>query len=153
MQQNLNWKTEQVSIHLNLLYIEVDLATLKSDIDKLDIDELETTPADLSNLSYVLKMMLKNVKMLCGEKDCMWWVKKVNTIQTTDTSDLVYKADYNTKIEDNFAERLKQLKIATNAVFAAVEQCYWKLKKKIEKLQTHDLGFFIGKNYFSNDES
>ena len=122
MQQNLNWKTEQVSIHLNLLYIEVDLATLKSDIDKLDIDELETTPADLSNLSYVLKMMLKNVKMLCGEKDCMWWVKKVNTIQTTDTSDLVYKADYNTKIEDNFAERLKQLKIATNAVFAAVEQ-------------------------------
>ena len=134
MQQNLNWKTEQVSIHLNLLYIEVDLATLKSDIDKLDIDELETTPADLSNLSYVLKMMLKNVKMLCGEKDCMWWVKKVNTIQTTDTSDLVYKADYNTKIEDNFAERLKQLKIATNAVFAAVEQSYWKLKQKIEKL-------------------
>ena len=122
MQQNLNWKTEQVSIHLNLLYIEVDLATLKSDIDKLDIDELETTLADLSNLSYVLKMILKNVKMLCGKKDCMWWVKKVNTIQTTDTSDLVYKADYNTKIEDNFAERLKQLKIATNAVFAAVEQ-------------------------------
>ena len=122
MQQNLNWKTEQVSIHLNLLYIEVDLATLKSDIDKLDTDELETTLADLSNLSYVLKMILKNVKMLCGKKDCMWWVKKVNTIQTTDTSDLVYKADYNTKIEDNFAERLKQLKIATNAVFAAVEQ-------------------------------
>ena len=122
MQQNLNWKTEQVSIHLNLLYIEVDLATLKSDIDKLDIDELETALADLSNLSYVLKMILKNVKMLCGKKDCMWWVKKVNTIQTTDTSDLVYKADYNTKIEDNFAERLKQLKIATNAVFAAVEQ-------------------------------
>ena len=122
MQQNLNWKTEQVSIHLNLLYIEVDLATLKSDIDKLDIDELETTLADLSNLSYVLKMILKNVKMLCGKKDCMWWVKKVNTIQTTDTSDLVYKADYDTKIEDNFAERLKQLKIATNAVFAAVEQ-------------------------------
>ena len=122
MQQNLNWKTEQVSIHLNLLYIEVDLATLKSDIDKLDIDELETTLADLSNLSYVLKMILKNVKMLCGKKDCMWWVKKVNTIQTTDTSDLVYKADYNTKIEDNFAERLKQLKIATNAVFAAAEQ-------------------------------
>ena len=122
MQQNLNWKTEQVSIHLNLLYIEVDLAALKSDIDKLDIDELETTLADLSNLSYVLKMILKNVKMLCGKKDCMWWVKKVNTIQTTDTSDLVYKADYNTKIEDNFAERLKQLKIATNAVFAAVEQ-------------------------------
>ena len=69
MQQNLNWKTEQVSIHLNLLYIEVDLATLKSDIDKLDIDELETTLADLSNLSYVLKMILKNVKMLCGKKD------------------------------------------------------------------------------------
>ena len=68
MQQNLNWKTEQVSIHLNLLYIEVDLATLKSDIDKLDIDELETTLADLSNLSYVLKMILKNVKKtVCDE--------------------------------------------------------------------------------------
>ena len=37
---------------------EVDLASLKSDIDKL-----ETTSVDLSKLSYVVKMKLKRMHM------------------------------------------------------------------------------------------
>ena len=137
MQQNLNWKTEQVSIHLNLLYIEVDLATLKSDIDKLDIDELETTPADLSNLSYVLKMILKNVKRLCGEKDCMWWVKKVNTIQTTDTSDLVYKADY-----IQFWWKIETTKNSNKCSFCCCWTKLLKIKTKNRKIVNTWLRFF-----------
>ena len=50
----MTWKTQQVSIHQNLLK-KADLASLKSEIDKLDIDELETIPVDLSKLSNVVK--------------------------------------------------------------------------------------------------
>ena len=39
---------QQVLIHRNLLRI-VDLATLKSNVDKLDIDKLENVPTNLSN--------------------------------------------------------------------------------------------------------
>ena len=41
-------------IHRNLLK-KVDLASLNSEIDKLDIGQLETTPVDLSKLSDVLE--------------------------------------------------------------------------------------------------
>ena len=34
---------------------KVDLAGLKSEIDKLDIDKLETTPIDLDKLSDIVK--------------------------------------------------------------------------------------------------
>ena len=39
---------QQVLIHRNLLR-KVDLATLKSNVDKLDIDKLENVPTNLSN--------------------------------------------------------------------------------------------------------
>ena len=42
-----------------------DLASLKSEIDKLDIGKSETTPADLSTLSDV-------VKKWSYYKDCIW---------------------------------------------------------------------------------
>ena len=44
-----------------------DLASLKSEIDKLDIGKLETTPANLSTLSDV-------VRKWCYYKDCVWWI-------------------------------------------------------------------------------
>ena len=44
-----------------------DLASLKSEIDKLDIGKLETTPVDLSTLSDV-------VRKWCYYKDCIWWI-------------------------------------------------------------------------------
>ena len=34
---------------------KVDLACLKSDVDKLDIDKLENTPIDLSKPSNIIK--------------------------------------------------------------------------------------------------
>ena len=53
-------------------------------------------PVDLSKLTAVVKKMLKNV--IKTEYDEL--VKKYNAVQTTDTTDLVKKADYNTKIVD-----------------------------------------------------
>ena len=51
-------------IHQNLLK-DVDLASLKSKIDKLDIGKLETTPVDLSKLSN------KTQKMKLLKKDSL----------------------------------------------------------------------------------
>ena len=71
-----------------------NLSNLKSKVDKLDIGKLETTPDDLSKLSYgVNNDFVKNT-----EYDEL--VKKVKAIQTTDTSSLVKKTDYNTKINE-----------------------------------------------------
>ena len=47
----------------------IDWTSLKLDVDWLDIDKLETTPADLSKPSNVVKMML--LKRLC----IMNWLK------------------------------------------------------------------------------
>ena len=43
--------------------LKTNLANLKSEVDKLDIDKLAPFPVDLSKLSDVLKMML--LKKLC----------------------------------------------------------------------------------------
>ena len=70
-----------------------DLDNLKSDIGKFDIGKLETTPADLMELSNVVeKEVVKNT--VYDEL-----VKKIGAIQTSDTSDSVKKAGYKTKIE------------------------------------------------------
>ena len=45
---------QQVLIHQNLLK-KVNLANLKSDVDKLDINKLVPVPIDLSKLSGVVK--------------------------------------------------------------------------------------------------
>ena len=78
-------KLEQVPIGLN---------SLKSKVDKLVVDKLVPVPADLSKLSDVVK----NDAVKMTEYDEL--VKKVNAIQTTDTSNLVKKTDYNTKISE-----------------------------------------------------
>ena len=62
------------------------LSSLKSKVDKLDILKLKTTPVDLSKLSNVVKNdVVKKTKY-------HELVKKVNAIQTTDTSNLVKKS-------------------------------------------------------------
>ena len=65
---------------------------MKSKVDKSNIAKLETTLVDLSKLSNVVK----NDIFKKTEHDEL--VKKVNAIKTTDTSKLVQKTDYNTKI-------------------------------------------------------
>ena len=74
------------SVNTSKFAKKVDLASIKSEIDKLDITKLETTPADLEKLSDILSdVVVKEVnKDVYNEL-----IKKVNAIQTTDTGDLV----------------------------------------------------------------
>ena len=67
---------------------------MKSKVDKLNIGKLETTPEDLSKLSNEVKNDV--VKKTVYDE----LVIKFNAIQTTDTSNLVKKSDYNTKINE-----------------------------------------------------
>ena len=62
-----------------------NLANLKTEVDKLDIQKLVPVPADLSKLSDVVKNLL--VKKTVYDK----LVAKVNNI---DTSDFVLKTKY-----------------------------------------------------------
>ena len=71
--------------------LKTNLANLKTEVDKLDIDKLVTVPADLSKLSNVVKNDV--VKKTMYDK----LVAKVNNINT---SALVKKTDCNTKITE-----------------------------------------------------
>ena len=67
--------------------LKTNLANLKSEVDKLDIDKLVPVPVDLSKLSDVVKNDV--VKKTVYDK----LVAKVNNI---DTSDFVLKTKYRT---------------------------------------------------------
>ena len=41
---------------------KTNLVALKSEVDKIDVDKLKTTPADLAKLSNVVKVMLLALK-------------------------------------------------------------------------------------------
>ena len=69
------------------------LDSLISELDKLNTGKLETTPIDLEKLSDAVKNEV--VKKTVYDE----LVKKVNADQTNDTSDLVKRAGYNTKIK------------------------------------------------------
>ena len=64
--------------------LKTNLASLKTEVDKLGIDKLEPVPADLSKLSDVVKMMMLLKKL---------FMTKVNHI---DTSDFFKKTKYQT---------------------------------------------------------
>ena len=94
--------------------LKTNLANLKTEVDKLDIDKLKPVPTDLSKLSNVVKNDV--VKKDVYDK----LVTKVNNIDSSrfvletkydtdkselenkipDTSGLVKKTDYNTKITE-----------------------------------------------------
>ena len=69
--------------------LKTNLSSLKTEVDKLDIDKLATVPVDLSKLSNAVKNNV--VKKTVYDK----LVAKVNNI---DTNDFVLKTNYNTKI-------------------------------------------------------
>ena len=79
--------------------VPTDLSNLKSKVDKLEIGKLETTPVDLSKLSNVVK------NDVVRKTEYNEFVKKVNNINTTDTSDLVKKntivSEIGNKINDH----------------------------------------------------
>ena len=71
--------------------IKTNLANLKTEVDKLDIDKLATLPVDLTKLNNVVKndVVKKNV-----------YDKLVAKGDNIDTIGLVKKTDYNTKISE-----------------------------------------------------
>ena len=83
---------------------------MKSEFDKLDISKVETTLTDLSKLNNVVKdEVVKKAKYNKLNE------LKVNDFQTVDTSNLVEKTDYNTKIGEwnkRFDRNIKRGKIS-----------------------------------------
>ena len=76
--------------------LKTNLASLKTEVDKLDIEQLAPFPVDLSKLSDVVKNDV--VKKAAYDK----LVSKVNNI---DTTDFVLKTKYQTdkaELEKNF---------------------------------------------------
>ena len=69
--------------------LKTNLANLKTEVDKLDIEKLVPFLVDLSKLSDVVKMMLLKKQKTVYDK----LVAKVNNV---DTSDFVLKTKYNT---------------------------------------------------------
>ena len=67
---------------------------MKSKVDQLDIDKLIPAPVDLSKLSDVVK----NNAVKKTKYDELF--KKVDAVESTGTSNLVKKLDYNTKINE-----------------------------------------------------
>ena len=116
--------------------LKTNLASLKTEVDKLDIDKLVPVPVDLSKLSDVVKNDV--VKKDVYDK----LVTKVNNIDTSgfvlktkydtdkselehtipETSGLVKKTDYNTKISEIEAKIPDISNLATKAALTAVEK-------------------------------
>ena len=115
--------------------LKTTLASLKTEVDKLDIDKLAPVPVDLSKLSDVVKNDV--VKKTAYDKS----VAKVNSIDTSgfalrtkydtdksklenkipDTSGLIKKTDYNTKITKIEGKIPNTTNLATKASLTTVE--------------------------------
>ena len=71
--------------------LKTNLSSLKTEVDKLDIDKLATVPVDLSKLSNVVKNdVLKKVD----------YNKLVTKVDNIDTYNFLLKTNYNTKITE-----------------------------------------------------
>ena len=135
---NYATKTDLKNItHINTsrFVLKTNLASLKTEADKLDIDKLAPAPIDLSKLSDVVKN--DGVKKTVYDK----LVAKVDNIDTSDfvlktkyntdktelenkipdTSGLVKKTDYNTKITEIEGKIPDVSSLATKTVLTAVE--------------------------------
>ena len=126
----------------NILYVDTssfvlksNLASLKTEVDKLDIDKLVPAPVDLSKLSDLVKNDV--VKKTVYDK----LVTKVNSIDTSafvlktkydtgkseienqiaDTTALVKKTDCNAKITEIEGKITSISGLATNTALTAVE--------------------------------
>ena len=115
--------------------LKTNLANLKTEVDKLDIDKLEPIPVDLSKLSDVVKndVAKKTVynKLVAKVRniDTSDFVlgTKYNTDKTEleneipDISGLVKKTNFNTKITELENKTLDISNLATKTALAAIE--------------------------------
>ena len=85
---------------------------MKSKLDKLYFDKLATVPVDFKKLSDAVDKKVV-------EKD--QFDELVKTVHVIDTSKLVNKTDYNTKIKDTEGKIPSITNLATTAALTAVE--------------------------------
>ena len=124
------------------------LASLETEIDKLDIDRLVPVPVDLSKLSYVVKNDV--VKKTVYDK----LVAKVNNNDTSgfvlkteydrdklemenkipDTSGLVKKTDFNARITEIEGKMPSISGLATNVALTAVENKIPNINSLVKKI-------------------
>ena len=95
--------------------LKTNLASLKSKVDKLDIDKLKPVPTDLSKLSNVVK------NDVVKKADYNKLVTEINNI---DTSGLVKKTDCNTKISEIEGKIPHISNLATKTALTTVEDKY-----------------------------
>ena len=101
-------------VHTSSFALKTNLASLKTDINKVDIDKLVLVPVDLSKLRNVVKNdVVKKIEYnklvsKVDNIDTSRFVLKINydtdkselEKKISDTSGLVKKTDYNTKITE-----------------------------------------------------
>ena len=129
--------------------LKSNIASLKTEVDKLDIDKLVPVPVDLSKLSDVVKNDV--VKKTVYDK----LVAKVNSIDTSafvlktkydsdkseienkipDTSRLVKKTDYNAKITEIEGKIPSVSGLVTNASLTVVENKIHNINSLVKKKQ------------------
>ena len=109
MQQNLIQKTQQVLIHNNLLKKD-DLANLKSEVDKLDIDKQEEVSNSLNNLKSKVNKL--DVDMLASVPTKLNDVVKNNVVK---------KDVYIAKIKNIENKTPFITNLATNAALTTVD--------------------------------
>ena len=118
--------------HVNTLSfaLKTNLANLKTEVDKLDIDKLVPVPVDLSKLSDVVKKTVYD-KLIAkvNNTDTSGFVLKTkyDTDKTElenkipDTSGLVKKTDYNAKMTDIEGKIPDINNLATKTALTTVE--------------------------------
>ena len=142
-----------------------DLASLKAEIDKLDIDKLVSVPVDLSKLGDVVTNDI--VKKLVYDK----LVAKVNSIETSrfvlkakydtdksdlekkipDTSELVKKTFYNAKITE-IENKIPSIGgLATNDALTTVENKIPNISSLIKETDYNTKSTEIGKKLTDHD--
>ena len=115
--------------------LKISLASLRTEVDKLDIDKLVPFSVDLSKLSDVVKNDVAKkteydklvAKVNSIDATRFVWKTKYDTDKTElekkipDTSGLVKKTDYNTKITEIEGKIPSISGLATNSALTAVE--------------------------------
>ena len=92
--------------------LKTNVASLKTEVDKSDIDKLKPVPTDLSKLGDVVKNdVLKKTD----------YNKLVTNVNNIDTSGLVKKIDYNTKITEIEGKIPDTSSLATKTALTTVE--------------------------------
>ena len=157
-------------VYTSSFALKANLASLKTEVDKSDIDKLVPVPVDLSKLSDVVK----NDVVKKAEYDKL--VAKVNNFDTStfvleteydtdkselenkipDTSGLVKKTDYNTKIAEIEGKIPAVTNLATKSALTTVENkmpsvnslvkkadCDTKITEIENKLNNHNYNKYI----------